>query len=191
MYLHILLYKFRCFCSKCKHLDHKVLSYVEYRAVSCVFQNIDPPRPSPPSECVLPPHQRRGVLHTRRAVRGVNILEDASHRIGLLQPYLSTIWTLQKSRSRSATLFKVIPYLSLNCSCLCSLRLDEAAEALRLGERRDRRVASNSVSRSGSRPPLPGGRPGRSRRSSSNSDLLIRNVKSGRFLTQNLVRLFL
>jgi hypothetical protein len=42
--------------------------------------------PSPPSECVLPPHQRRGV-HTRRAVRGwgVNISEDARHRIGLLQ----------------------------------------------------------------------------------------------------------
>jgi hypothetical protein len=39
--------------------------YVEYRAVSGVFQNIDPP-PSPPSECVLPPHQMRGV--------GVNIL---------------------------------------------------------------------------------------------------------------------
>jgi hypothetical protein len=69
---------------------------------------------------------------------------------------------------------KSIPYLSLNCSCLCSLRLEEvAAEALRLGESLDRRVASSSVSRSGSRPPLPGGRPGRSRRSSRNSDLLI------------------
>jgi hypothetical protein len=34
---------------------HKVLTYVEYRAVSDVFQNIDPPLPSPPSECVLPP----------------------------------------------------------------------------------------------------------------------------------------
>jgi hypothetical protein len=28
--------------------------------VSGVFQNIDPPPPSPPSECVLPQHQRRG-----------------------------------------------------------------------------------------------------------------------------------
>jgi hypothetical protein len=28
--------------------------YVEYRAVSGVFQNIDPPHPSPTSECVLP-----------------------------------------------------------------------------------------------------------------------------------------
>jgi hypothetical protein len=29
---------------------HKVLTYVEYRAVPGVFQNIDPPTPSPPSE---------------------------------------------------------------------------------------------------------------------------------------------
>jgi hypothetical protein len=73
---------------------HKVLTYVENRAVSRVlFQNIDPPPPSPPSECVLPPHQRR-VVHTRRAGGGwgwgVNILEDARHRIGLLQYNLST-----------------------------------------------------------------------------------------------------
>ncbi len=50
--------------------NHKVLTYIEYRAVSEVF----------------PPHQRRGI-HTRRAVRGwgVNISEDARHWIGLLQ----------------------------------------------------------------------------------------------------------
>jgi hypothetical protein len=42
-------------------LYHKVLTYVEYRAVSGVFQNI------------------------------VNILEDARHRIGLLQYNLSTV----------------------------------------------------------------------------------------------------
>ncbi len=52
---------------------HKVLSYIEYRAVSGVFQNIDLPPPSPPSERVLPTHQRRGGggggVHTRRAVR--------------------------------------------------------------------------------------------------------------------------
>ncbi len=47
------------------------LTYVEYRAMSGVFQNIDPPPPSPPSECVLPQHQRRGGGGTpRRAVRG-------------------------------------------------------------------------------------------------------------------------
>ncbi len=63
--------------------DHKELTYVEYRAVSDVLQNIEPP---PWAPTPLPPHQRRGV-HTRRGVRGmgVNILEDASHRIGLLQ----------------------------------------------------------------------------------------------------------
>ncbi len=36
---------------------------------------LTPPTPSPPGESVLPPQQRRGV-HTRRAERGVNILED-------------------------------------------------------------------------------------------------------------------
>ncbi len=59
-----------------KAVDHQVLTYTEYRAVSGVFQtppppnpNYCPPTPSPTSECVLSPHQRRGV-HTRRAVRG-------------------------------------------------------------------------------------------------------------------------
>jgi hypothetical protein len=35
-------YSFRSY-----RLGHKVLTYVEYRAVSDVFQNIDPPPPSP------------------------------------------------------------------------------------------------------------------------------------------------
>jgi hypothetical protein len=43
---------------------HKVLTYVEYRAVSGVFQNIDLPPSSPPSECVFP--RTKGL-----AVRGV------------------------------------------------------------------------------------------------------------------------
>jgi hypothetical protein len=34
---------------------------VEYRAVSCVFQNIDPPPISPPGECVLPPTKAGGI----------------------------------------------------------------------------------------------------------------------------------
>jgi hypothetical protein len=74
--------------------NHKVLAYVEYRAVPGVFQNIDPPPspPSPPSECVLPPHQGGGyTLSGRRGGwGGVNILEDARHWIGLLQFNLST-----------------------------------------------------------------------------------------------------
>ncbi len=40
--------------------QHTVPTYVEYRAVSGVFQNIDPPPPSPPSECVVPPTKGGG-----------------------------------------------------------------------------------------------------------------------------------
>ncbi len=72
------------FASPFNSRDHKVLTYVEYRAVSGVFQNIDTPPPSPPSECVFPPHQRR------RGVRG-QYLEDARHSIGLLQYNPSTV----------------------------------------------------------------------------------------------------
>jgi hypothetical protein len=70
--------------------NHKELTYVEYRAVSGVFQNVDPPPPLHPAS-VSSPRTKRGI-HTRRAVRGwgVNILEDARHRIGLLQYNLST-----------------------------------------------------------------------------------------------------
>ncbi len=45
--------------------NHKVLTYVEYRAVSGVFQNIDPPTLSPLSECVLHPHHRRYTMAGR------------------------------------------------------------------------------------------------------------------------------
>jgi hypothetical protein len=45
-----------------------------------VFQNIGPPPPSPPGECV-PPAFGAGGGHTRLVERGwgVNILEDARH----------------------------------------------------------------------------------------------------------------
>jgi hypothetical protein len=48
--------------------------------MSDVFQNIDPPTPSPPGECV-PPAFGAGGGHTRWVERGVgvNILEDAGH----------------------------------------------------------------------------------------------------------------
>ncbi len=36
-------------------VSHKVLTYIEYSAVSGVFRTIDPPPPSPPSDCVLTP----------------------------------------------------------------------------------------------------------------------------------------
>jgi hypothetical protein len=38
--------------------------------MSCVFQNIDPPPPSPPGECV-PPAFVAGGGHTRRVENGV------------------------------------------------------------------------------------------------------------------------
>jgi hypothetical protein len=51
--------------------------------MSVVFQNIDPPSPSPPGECVLPPQQRPGGEGDGGG--GVNILENERNRIGLLQ----------------------------------------------------------------------------------------------------------
>jgi hypothetical protein len=48
-----------------KLVGHKLFTYVvEYRALSGVFKNIDPPPPSPPFEWVLPPHHRRGGTHS-------------------------------------------------------------------------------------------------------------------------------
>ncbi len=56
-----------------------------------------PPTPSPPCECVLPPHQRRGGTHSPggEEVGGhiFNVLEDARHWIGLLQYNPSTQWS--------------------------------------------------------------------------------------------------
>jgi hypothetical protein len=70
---------------------HKVLTYIEYRAVSGVFQTIDP-HPPLPLASVSSPRTKGGPVHTRRAVRGwgVNISEDARHWIGLLQYNPST-----------------------------------------------------------------------------------------------------
>ncbi len=59
-----------------------------YRVQSSVWRlpNYWPPTPSPPSECVFPPHQRRGGTHSPGGEGwGVNISEDARHWIGLLQ----------------------------------------------------------------------------------------------------------
>jgi hypothetical protein len=50
---------------------HKILKYVEYSAVSDVFQNIDPPPPSPASECVLPPHRTGHRTRTAPGGEGV------------------------------------------------------------------------------------------------------------------------
>ncbi len=70
---------------------HKVLTYIEYRAVFGIFQTIDSYTPLSTQRVCPPPHHRRRV-HTRRAVRGwrVKISEDARHWIGLLQYNPST-----------------------------------------------------------------------------------------------------
>jgi hypothetical protein len=52
------------------HLRHKVLTYVEYRAVSDVFQNIGPHPPLQPTS-VSSPRTKGGGVHTRRAVTGM------------------------------------------------------------------------------------------------------------------------
>ncbi len=76
--------------------------------MSCVFQNIDPPPPSPPGECVLPPPLLRGedTLAGWREGWGINILEDARHS-SLLYLYrilfgarLQRILSKQLSKSR-------------------------------------------------------------------------------------------
>jgi hypothetical protein len=69
------------------NVNHKVLTFVEYRAVSRVFQNIDPPPLSPTSECVLPPHQSRGGTHSPVGEGGGGSIfrKTERHRIGLLQ----------------------------------------------------------------------------------------------------------
>ncbi len=65
-----------------KALHHKLRKYVEYRAVSASSKILTPHTPSPPSECVLPPHQRRGI-NTRRAVRGWGSMFWKTPAIGL------------------------------------------------------------------------------------------------------------
>jgi hypothetical protein len=71
---------------------HKVLTYVEYRAVSGDFQNMYWPPPPFPSASVSSPRTKGGgyTLARRWGGWGVNILEDARHRSGLLQYNLST-----------------------------------------------------------------------------------------------------
>ncbi len=71
---------------------HKVLIYIEYRALSGVFRTIAPPPLHPASVSFL--RTKGGGVYTRRAVRGwgVNISEDARHWIGLLQYNPSIRW---------------------------------------------------------------------------------------------------
>ncbi len=57
--------------------------YGEYRAVSCVFQDIEPSPASPTGDYVLPPLNNGGGGEV--GGQYFNILEDARHRIGLFQ----------------------------------------------------------------------------------------------------------
>jgi hypothetical protein len=68
-----------------QHPAHKVITYVEYRIMSGVFQN-DPPHPLPPASVSFP-----CTTGTHGEGWGFNILEDAGHWIGLFQNNPSTI----------------------------------------------------------------------------------------------------
>jgi hypothetical protein len=83
---------------------HKVLTYVDYRAVSGVFQNIDPPPLHPAS--VSSPRTKGGGDPLTWGGGGVNILEDARHWIGLLQYNLSL-------QSNSSSFLVPLSFLSL------------------------------------------------------------------------------
>jgi hypothetical protein len=59
--------------------------------MSCVFQNIDPPPPSPPGECV-PPAFVAGGGHTRRVVRGVGSIFWKTQDTALYSTYIESSW---------------------------------------------------------------------------------------------------
>ncbi len=61
---------------------HKVLTYIEYRAVSGVFQTIDPPPHLHPASCP-PPAPKAGGVHTGWAVRGWGSIFRNTPDIGL------------------------------------------------------------------------------------------------------------
>ncbi len=84
---------------------HKVLTCEEYRAVSGVFQNIDP-HPLSTQRVCPPAAQKAGGTHSPGIEGvGVNILEDARHWIGLLQYYLSTIKSIELEPPTSRAFF--------------------------------------------------------------------------------------
>ncbi len=98
---------------------HKVLTYEEYRAVSGVFQNIHPPPPPTPLStqrvCPPPTPKAGGYTLAWQWGRGVNILEDARHWIGLLQYNLSTIKSFELGPPTSRAFFFPLNHSSYSC----------------------------------------------------------------------------
>ncbi len=80
-------------------VQDKVLTYVKYRAVFGVFQNIDPPTPLHPASVSSPRTKGQWAEEGGGGGWGVNILEEARHRTGLLQYNLS--YAVQYSRYRA------------------------------------------------------------------------------------------
>ncbi len=79
-------------------LKHKVLTYVEYRAVSSVFKILTP-HPHSTQQVCPPSIPKAGGIHSPGdGGWGVTILEDARHRIGLLQSNLSAVSSIIKNR---------------------------------------------------------------------------------------------
>jgi hypothetical protein len=79
--LHIFLFTDWMHCCR-----HKVITYIEYRAVSGVFRTIEPSSPLHPASMSSP----AGTHSPGGEGMGVNIWEDARHGIGLLQYNPST-----------------------------------------------------------------------------------------------------
>ncbi len=85
------LHKFSFYRLNASHCcRHKVLTCIEYRAVSGIFRTIETPPPPSTQGCVLP-RTKRGGVHTHCAVRGWAGGQYFGRRlIGLLQYNPST-----------------------------------------------------------------------------------------------------
>ncbi len=106
----------------CFGYPHKVLTYVEYKAVPGVFQNIDPPPPSPPGECVPPPPPlvcpppalKPGGTHSPGGEGGGGSIFWKTPAIGLA---CYSLISLRVSGSWVMKLNKLIPVLVRRQSC--------------------------------------------------------------------------
>jgi hypothetical protein len=98
---------------------HKVLTYLEYRAMSGVFQNIDPHPPSTHRVCP-PPHQRRGGTHSPGG-EGVGGQIWKTPDIGLASysiiPLRSNAFNLEYRYLRYTALLPVVSSGSLDEPC--------------------------------------------------------------------------